>query len=78
VRRFLTVALIASVLLTTNAFSADAKKSKHHAKGAQQSQQQHAQHAQHVAPTHPSKNANHSATHNKKKGHAHKPAHVQV
>jgi len=73
VRRFLTVALIASVLLTTNAFAADTKKGhpKHHANGATQSQQQHAQHAQHVAPTHP------SAAQNKKKGHAHKPAHHQ-
>ena len=72
-RRFLTMALIASVLLTTNAFSADAKKSthaKHHAKGAAHSQH-HAQHVQHVAPTHPSGN-------HKKGQAAHKPAHQQV
>ena len=77
-RRFLTVALIASALLTTSTFAANAKKSTHpkqHAKGAAHSQPQH---VQHVAPTH-GQSAHHSAAHKKSgKSHAHKPAGQQV
>jgi hypothetical protein len=69
------VALIASVLLTTNAFSANAKKSsqhhKRHSGNAAHSQQQHASKAQHVQSTHHSAANKHSG-----KAHAHKRAQV--
>ena len=68
-RRVLSLALIASLVFTTNAFSADAKKSahpKHHAKGAQ------TQHHVSVPKAHQS---GHKSATNKNKSHAHK--HVQ-
>jgi hypothetical protein len=71
------VALLASLVLTTNAFSAETKKSgphhKHHSGSAAHTQQQHAAKTQHVRPTHP------STAHNKSgKANAHKPARQHV